>query len=106
MNYYEPILTLTETDKATNTWKLTTTVHYPAGETGVPVSNNVVGKTREIEIDVQLNPMFKHDHSVTSTKSYQRAAGETQVEVTVKKDGKKKGTAVVAYTQNKQKMAA
>ncbi|MGB1032183.1 MAG: hypothetical protein ACPGWM_06195 [Flavobacteriales bacterium] len=98
MNYYEPQLTLTETNPASNTWKLKTTILYPAGETGTPVSNQLVGPLREIEVDVQLNPMFKHDHSVTSTKTYQRAAGETAVEVTVKKDGKKKGTSIIVYT--------
>jgi len=53
-------------DQASNNWTSTTTVHYSKGETELPIKQNIVGENREIEIDVQLNPMFKHDLSVTS----------------------------------------
>lgn len=103
--YYHPELTLTEVDSAKNTWKLTTKIFYPAGETGREVANVVVLSNREITVDVIDNPSFKSDHYVTSTKTFTRQTGEKEITVEVKKDGKKKGKAVIVYSKDKANAA-
>ena len=105
MTYYEPRLNLTEVDPSTNQWELTVEIYYPAGETGQAVSDTVTGGRREIVVDVINNPVFQHDHLVTSTRTYTRQTGENEVVVTVKKDGKRKGQGVAIYQTQSQKAA-
>lgn len=103
--YYHPELKLEEVDAATNRWKLTTKIFYPAGESGRETANQVVLSTREILIEVEDNPSFKSDHYVTFSQTFTRQTGENEVEVTVEKDGKKKGKAVVVYARHDSKAA-
>lgn len=97
MNYYEPRLTLTLVDPISQEYELKTEVFYPAQETGQQESEKVVGHERLIEIEVVTDTSFQHDHLVTSTQTYQRQAAEDEVVVTVRKDKKKKGQAVLIY---------
>lgn len=105
MNYYTPTLTLTQTALGSNSWKLKTEILYPALETGRKDSELVVGNDRQIGIDVVADSSFQRDHVVTSEETITRAPGETEITVTVKKGGKKKGQAVVVYSQTARRAA-
>ena len=105
MTYYTPVLTLTLIDSATNKWRLKTEILYPAMETGRNGTEVVVGNDRQIVVDVVADSSFRQDHVVTSEDTITREPGETEVTVTVKKGGKKKGQAVVVYSQTAKRAA-
>lgn len=105
MTFYEPILTLTLIDQATGKWRLKTEVYYPAFETGRDSAETVVGDERRIEVDVVSDSSFQQNHVVTSTETITREPGETEITVTVRKGGKKKGQAIVVYSQHAQHAA-
>lgn len=98
MTFYEPVLTLTLIDQATGKWRLKTEIYYPAFETGRNAAEVVVGGDRQIEVDVVADSSFQQNHVVTSTETITREPGETDITVTVRKGGKRKGSATVAYS--------
>ncbi|WP_306639559.1 hypothetical protein [Sanyastnella coralliicola] len=97
MTFYEPRLTLTEIDPATNKWELKTEIYYPAGETGRETSNVVTGSVRNITVEVITDTSFPHNHVVTTTQTIQRQTGEDEIVVTTEKKKKKKGQSAVTY---------
>lgn len=91
-------MTLTLIDQATGKWRLKTEIYYPAFETGRNAAEVVVGNDRKIEVNVVADSSFQQNHVVTSTETITRAPGETEITVTVKKDGKKKGQAIAVFS--------
>ena len=101
MVYYEPHATVVLTDPATRTYRLTVQVLYPAGVNQDSISTTVHGSKRHATIESSDDPAFRQDHLVTSTVDYTRTTNETEVDVVVQKDGKKKGSTIVIYEDPK-----
>jgi hypothetical protein len=100
MTFYEPVLTLTLLNQATGKWQLKIEIYYPAFETGRNAAEVVVGGDRRIEVDVVADSSIQQNHVVTFTEIITREQGESEVTVTVKKGGKKKGEATVLYSSS------